>query len=139
MNNDNNYYESRQRYNRLQGSQGGDSRTYVNNNKVFKFRIKEQEDDFIYKPDDRQFSFYQICHFPVDGKHVVRKLIYNESAEMLRYTEKKLKKSLLDKFLKGCPKYKYSIYPAYDLDVIGFPDAGEVLMARSQILNEYVQ
>jgi hypothetical protein len=105
--------------------------------KIYKFRLEKQTDDSIHKPNERQFSFYQICQFPMDKMYSVRKLVYNEEAELLRYSEKKLKKILLDRFLKGSPHYKYTIHPSYDLKDVGFPNAGEILMARSQILNEY--
>jgi hypothetical protein len=101
------------------------------------FRLEEREEDFIYKPDARQFSFYQICQFPIDKKYKVRKIIFNELGEMLKNSEAKLKKDKLDKFLNKCPKYKYTIYPTYDLDVVGFPDENEIMMLQSHILNDY--
>jgi hypothetical protein len=109
----------------------------VGSKKEPKFRLIKQEEDFIYKPDERQFSFYQICFFPVSKKRKVRKIIYNENGDIMRNTEALLKKDKLDKFLKKCPKYKYTIYPTYDLDVVGFPSSLEILTAKSQILNEY--
>lgn len=102
-----------------------------------KFRLESQREDFIYKPEQRQFSFYQICQFAVDKKYKVRKVIYDECGEMVKYTENVLKKDVLDKFLKKCPKYKYTIYPTYDLDIVGFPEDNEILTAKSQILNQY--
>ena len=56
---------------------------------------------------------------------------------MVRYKEAKLKKTILEKFLKGSPKYKYTLYPVYNLDIVGYPDPNEILMAQSQILNNY--
>jgi len=100
-----------------------------------KFRIEDQEEDFIYKPEERQFSFYQICQFPIEKNYMVRKLIYDEYGELLNYRESRLKKDILNKFIKKCPKYKFTIYPAYDLDVVGFPEPKEILMANSQLLN----
>ena len=109
----------------------------MNSPNTQKFRLEVQEEDFIYKPDERQFSFYQICQFSVDKKHKVRKLIYNENSDMIKHSEKFLKKDLLNRFIKKCPDYKYTLYPAYDLDIVGFPDANEILTAKSQILNQY--
>ena len=105
--------------------------------KLTKFRLEPQNKDIIYKPCDRQFTFYQICQFPINNMYSVRKFIYNELGEMITYREKKLKKDILDKFLKKSQKYKYMIYPAYYLDIIGFPEANEILTVKSQILNEY--
>ena len=104
---------------------------------TIKFRLETQRDNFVHTPETRQFSFYQICQFPLNKKYSVRKLIYDETGEIITYRENKLKKDILDKFLKKAPKFKYTIYPAYDLDVVGFPEANEILTARSQILNEY--
>ena len=107
-------------------------------NKRMKFRIEEQEQEYEYNPEKREFPFYQICHFSMDGKkHKIRKIYYNEVGEILRHNEDLIKKSKLDKFLKKCPKYKYTIYPAYDLDIVGFPQNNEITMAMSQILNDY--
>lgn len=102
-----------------------------------KFRLETQDEDFIYKPDSRQFTFYQICRFPVDKKHKVRKITFNELGETLKSTESDISSRTLNRFLKGCPTYKYSLYGAYNLENIGYPDVGEILVAQSQILNEY--
>jgi hypothetical protein len=101
------------------------------------FCLKSQEEDFIYKPEERRFSFYQICQFSIDDKHRVRKIIYDEFGEMVEKREKWLAKERVNKFLKKCPKYKYTIYPSYDLDVVGYPEDNEILTAKSQILNDY--
>ena len=87
--------------------------------------------------EKRRFSFYQICQFSVDKKYAIRKIIYDENGDMVEFRENKLKKDIIDKFLKKSPKYKYTIYPTYELDVIGFPEAKEILLASSKILNEY--
>lgn len=102
-----------------------------------RIKLESQKEDFIYKPDERQFSFYQICQFPVDKRYKVRKIIYNENGDMITYREKGMKKEILDKFLKKCSDFKFTIYPAYDLDVVGFPEDNEILTAKSNILNEY--
>lgn len=101
-----------------------------------KFRLKEQEDKFDYRPMKREYSFYQICTFSKDDKrHVVRKLYYDEYGNMLRYNEEMIKKTILQKFLRRCPENKYTIYPTYDLDGVGMPQSNEIELAMSQILN----
>lgn len=102
-----------------------------------RFNLKVQEEEFIFKPEERQFTFYQICGYPIDKKYEVRKVIYDENGEMLTHRSKKLKKDILDKFLKKAPEYKYTVYPTYHLSDIGFPEDGEILMAKSSILNGY--
>lgn len=109
----------------------------LENDKRMEFRLKEQEEEFVYQPESRQFSFYQICMYSVDKKYHVRKIIYDEYGDMVKSKEDKLKKSKLDKFLKKCPEYKYTIYPAYNLDIVGLPQPNEILTAKSQILNCY--
>lgn len=101
------------------------------------FMLKEQDEEFVYNPEKMEFTFYQICQFAIDKQYHIRKIIYNELGEMIRYKEAKLKKNKLEKFLKGSPKYKYTLYPAYDLDIVGYPQSNEILMAKSQILNNY--
>lgn len=101
------------------------------------FRLESQHEDFIHKPEERQFSFYQICQFPINKKYMIRKLIYDEYGELMRYSEKRFEKDVLNKFIKKWAKHKYTIYPTYDLDVVGFPEPKEILMANSQLLNDY--
>ena len=113
-----------------------DNKTLETDRKL-SFRLKEQDEEFVYNPDKMEFTFYQICQFAVDKQYHIRKIIYNELGEMVRYKEAKLKKNRLEKFLKGSPKYKYTLYPAYNLDIVGYPKSDEILMAKSQILNNY--
>lgn len=105
--------------------------------KKLMFRLKEQEEEFAYSPEQRNFTFYQICQFAVDKKYQVRKLTYDEHGEVVKSKVAKIKKSKLEKFIKSCPEYKYTIYPAYNLDVVGPPQPNEILTAKSQILNDY--
>lgn len=110
--------------------------------KRFKFKMETKQNNFIHdEPSvdtEKLFPFYQICQFPSDKKYGVRKLFYNEDGELKKYKEAKLKKDVLDKFLKKSPKYKYTIYPVYDFDVVGFPEPNEILTALSHILNNSV-
>lgn len=109
----------------------------IDTDKKLTFRLQEQEEEFIYKPDARQFTFYQICQFAINGQYSIRKLIYNEIGELINYKEAKLKKEKIKKFIKKCPSYKYSIYSVYNLDNVGFPNSDEILTANSQILNNF--
>ena len=102
-----------------------------------RFRLESQDENFIYKPEERLFSFYQICQFSLDKKYHVRKLIYNEQFDLVKEKETHLKKDKLDKFLKKCHECKYTLYPAYNLDVVGYPQPNEILTSQSQILNNY--
>ena len=110
-----------------------------------KFKLVPQEEDFIYKPDKRFYSFYQICKFTTDcdkipanqRKYHIRKIVFDEYSEIdHRQTKTKfIKKYKLDVFLTKCPTYKYTLYSTYNLDVVGLPDPNEILTAQSQILN----
>lgn len=85
--------------------------------------------------ETKKFSFYQICGFSYEGKHEVRKLVYDEQGNLLYHNTSRLSKEILDNFIKKSPVFKYTIYPTYNLDIVGFPDNGEILMAISNILN----
>lgn len=115
----------------------------INNNLIstpkFRFKLEsyESNDDLTYKPEKKYFSFYQICQFPIDKKHKVRKIIYDENGDEIKHSEKSLDIDTIKKFTKKCPIYKYTIYPTYDLSMVGFPEIDEILTAKSQLLNEY--
>ena len=103
-----------------------------------RFTLETQKDDDLhYQPENRQFSFYQICKYSVDKKHHVRKVIYNELGDPILKKESHIDTKKIEKFLKKCPTYKFTIYPAYNLDIVGMPEDNEILTAKSQILNEY--
>jgi len=116
----------------------GIEKALASENKL-RIRLKTQDEEFIYKPNKRLFSFYQICQFPVDSLHLVRKVRFNECAEAVGAKEKRLKKEELNKFLAKCPDYKFSVYPTYNFDQIGYPDPNEILTNQSLILNELVE
>lgn len=87
--------------------------------------------------NNKKFSFYQICHFAIDGKHGVRKLIYDTEGKLISYKENIVKREILDNFIKKSPEYKYVIYSVYQLKDIQPPSDNDILTARSQILNNY--
>lgn len=117
-----------------------DKPSLTNANKRFKFKMESKQNEFIYDAPntERLFPFYQICQFPIDKEYSVRKLFYSKDGELKKYKEAKLKKDILDKFLTKSPKYKYTIYPVYDFDVVGFPEPNEIMTALSHILNNSV-
>lgn len=110
----------------------------IDTDKKMKFRIEEQDLEYKYTPSNQQFSFYQICSFSIDGKkHKVRKIYYDEIGDVIKHNETLIKKSKLEKFINKCQKHKYSLYPAYDLETVGFPQDNEITMAMSRILNNF--
>lgn len=111
----------------------------MNKQPTYNFKLKTQQEDFIYAPEQRTFSFYQICQFPINKKYEVRKLVFDEFGELVSNRETKLKKEVLDKFLSKCKPFKYCIYPTYQLNIVDLPTLDEISTARSQILNDYVQ
>jgi hypothetical protein len=102
------------------------------------FTLKDREDDFIYKPEKRIFNFYQICKFPKDTYYLVRKIKFDEYCEITNVEERSIKKNKLKKFLKKCPSNKYTIYPTYNFNNVGYPDPNEILTAHSLIMNNLV-
>jgi hypothetical protein len=107
-----------------------------------RFKLKGQyEEEFTYQPVKRQFIFYQICSFELNGKHQVRKVVFNENSEIIPSLtkESKVKKEKINKFLETCPEYKRAIYPTYNLDTVGYPSDLEILTAQSLILNDYIE
>jgi len=101
-------------------------------------RLKEQDKEFNYDPSKRIICFYQITSFPVKGKHQVRKVMYNEQLEITSINYKKISTEKIKLFTEKTPSYKFNLYPAYDLDMVEYPNDGEVLTAQSLILNNMV-
>lgn len=103
----------------------------------FKLTPNIQDDEYTYKPEKNTFSLYQICMYPnsLSKKHGVRKLIYDENGTLLKYTENEIKKSVLELFTSKSKSHKYSLYPAFNVSNIEFPSENDILVAKSQILN----
>lgn len=107
----------------------------IDENKKLRFKLKSQEsDDLVYKPEKRNFSFYQICGYPIDDKYHVRKNIFDENYDIIEQKESYITKKELRNFTKGCSSSKYTIYSTYNLDVVGMPNANEIMMAGSTLL-----
>jgi len=102
------------------------------------FRLKEPDKEFVYDPSKRIICFYQITSFPLDGKHQVRKIVYNEKLEVIDIKYKKISTPKIKQFTENTPHYRFNLYPVYDLDMVEYPNDGEVLTAQSLILNNMV-
>jgi len=98
--------------------------------------IKKEDDIYEYKPIKHQYTFYQICHFDTNKKHNVRKIIFDENDNVLKCTESWISRKVLNNFIKGCPKYKYLIYPSFNLEQVKMPNGSDIMLAKSNLLNE---
>ena len=106
-----------------------------NFNKKLKFRLKTNDEVFEYKPEEKNFTYYQICHFDINKYHSVRKLVYDQYLNVIKTKVDKVKKSKLKRFIKNTKDNKYVLYPTYDLENVKYPSDEEILQASSQILN----
>jgi len=88
------------------------------------------------KTIEKIYSFYQICQFSFEGVYNVRKIIFDNKYNIIKYTEKGLKKNILDNFIKNAPLNKFIMYPHYILKNIPLPDDGTLSLAMSEILYE---
>ena len=79
-------------------------------------------------------SFYQICQYPVDGMIWVRKLLVDDLGYMTQ-KRKKYKSKKINAFLTRVPANKVTVYPTHTLDNVPFPSGGEILAAKSTMLN----
>lgn len=90
----------------------------------------------LYNPKKQLTSLYQICHFSCgDGYHTVRKVIVDEMNNIVEVKEKNYRKKKIDKFLSSVSNIKYKIYSTHDIQLVGLPDPGDILAAKSQLLN----
>lgn len=101
-----------------------------------RLKLKLHEEQFVYKPDETTFTFYQICSYPSkDKKHQIRKLFYDQDFKLLDKRESKIKKNKLDKFLKGADEHKYELIPTYEIDIVPLPSEAELMTVNSKLLN----
>ena len=79
-------------------------------------------------------SFYQICQYPVNGMILVRKLLVDDLGNTTQKI-KKYKSKKINSFLINAPANKVTVYPTHTLDNVPFPSGGDILAAKSTMLN----
>lgn len=88
--------------------------------------------------ESADFSFfYQICTFPdpYTKKFHMRKFIINHRNEFANVKEFNLSKKQCKKFFAIKKQHEYKCYPVYSLENINYPNLGEILGSKSDILN----
>jgi hypothetical protein len=100
------------------------------------YRLRTQYEEQIYAPPTNRFTFYQICRFPMDKQHKVRKHTINEVGDIIDTIESTAPTKKVEKFMKSQPSNKYMIYASYNFDSVQMPTYEEISLAMSSILNE---
>jgi len=103
----------------------------------FKFVPKQSSDlnNGDYVPD--RVVFYQVATFPCsknNGYHV-RRFTVNGQGSYISVSFKYLPEKEYIKFIQNTKLHKYKKYSTFDLGEIGYPSAGDITLARSDILN----
>ena len=104
------------------------------NSKKYNFQLTNNNNNYNNNDKVEITSFYQICQYPINGMVWVRKLMVDNFGYM-QYKCKKYNTKIINKFIKNIPENKLSVYPTHTLDLVPFPSGGEILAAKSTILN----
>lgn len=116
----------------------------VEKEKNMRFRLKGQEDQFMYQPEKKKFTFYQFCRMHNPGRsakkkghkvHEMRKLKYDEEFQLISKKEALISKEKLQKFIDNAPDHKYTLYETYEITSVDLPSDLELYTANSNILN----
>ena len=102
-----------------------------------KFNFKRNKDpDMCYKPDETQFTYYQICQFPNPNTNLygVRRLKLNEFYEIIAKKEKEYNKKKVLKFTETIPVNKFMTYPTYFINNVALPNPDQLIGANSELL-----
>ena len=102
---------------------------------TYKFITKQNQDD-----DNNvktRTSFYQIALYanPKTNLRHVRKFIIDESDNIIKMSEYNIKQKYYEQLLKQKKTHEYKQYSVYDLGTIGYPQRGDVLLLKSNILS----
>ena len=111
------------------------------NNNIKKIRYKFVNEESDNDSMDDMFSFYyQICTFPDphSKKFHMRKFIINGKNEFVDVLDFKLSNKQCKKFFAIKKKHEYKCYPMHNLNNVDYPNMGDILMSKSDILgNDY--
>jgi hypothetical protein len=104
------------------------------NNIKYNF-VSIENKDMLYNPEPCEFTYYQLCKFPNSSqKFGIRRIKINEKYDVIEQKEKFYDKNKILNFIKKTPKYKYSIYPTYSLDMVTLPRPDQIIGANSDLL-----
>jgi hypothetical protein len=86
--------------------------------------------------DNTQLSFIQVASFPNPKTNLyhVRRFIVNQNNEIIGIKEYFLSKKRYDRLLQRKKRNQYKLYSVYNLNVVNYPCASDILMLKSNIL-----
>lgn len=84
-----------------------------------------------------EIKFYQIAIFPNPkvSKYEIREVIIDNLGNILRYKLYYVGENTHRKFIKSLRDNKYRLYPVYTLNDIDFPSCGDIILAKSGMIN----
>ena len=99
------------------------------------FKFVKTFDDPI-PENTQQLSFIQIGSFPNPKTNLyhVRRFIVNQNNEIVGIKEYFLNKKRYDKLLRHKKRNQYKLYALYNLNVVNYPCASDILLLKSDIL-----
>lgn len=83
------------------------------------------------------YFYFQLCSFinPKLKKYVIRRFAINQNNEFIKVDYFNLSEKQFKKFIQVKKKHEYKIYPVYELSSIDYPNLGEILISKSDILS----
>lgn len=103
----------------------------------YRFKNVATECDLRYNPEPAQYKFYQICMYknPKNGKYHIKRFVLNEKYDIIGMDEKFLNDKQYSKFFETHRNNQYKQYPAYNLELVDYPNPGDILHTQSPLLN----
>lgn len=82
-------------------------------------------------------SFYQIAlhAHPQTHLHHIRKFIIDENDNIIKMSEYNIKHRYYEQLLKRKKNNEYKQYSVYNLSTVGYPQRGDILLLKSNILS----
>jgi hypothetical protein len=86
------------------------------------------------------FTFYQIAQFknPYTNLYEVRKVVMDKDGNVVHTFDKQYTKEILEKYMQNNPNSKFSVYPVYDIGLVGLPSSTEICILLSPLINAEV-
>ena len=84
-----------------------------------------------------QTSFYQIAAHPHPKNNLyhVRKFIIDGDDNIIKMSEYNIKQKHYDQLIKQKKSHEYKQYSVYNLTNVGYPNRGDILLCKSNILS----
>lgn len=105
-----------------------------------RFVNRDSDNGCYQKAGSKLYRFYQICQFrnKVSNRYKIRNIIFDEMGEIVKIYEKHYTSDQCKILISSCKSHEYKIYPTWDLELVDYPNADDILKLKSPLVSSQI-